>query len=319
MLLLFDKKLEDLKSLTKELFDKLNSAGFTTIESLSWQTPDELSERLKIDIKQSELIIKEAISLLDEKLITASELLELEEKKKYITTGSKELNDLLGGGIFTGEITELSGEFATGKTQICFQLSINVQLPEEQGGLNGGVYYIDTEGTFSSNRIFQIATNNGLDPNKFLKNIAVTRTYNSDHLMFLIMNAEKLIEERNIKLFIIDSIASHFRAEFIGDERLVPRQQAVMRLAETLKHLVEKYNIAIVVTNQVIATIDESIFDKSPHPALGFAWAHRPHQRILLRKGRGQARIARMYDSSRLPDRECVFFLTEKGITDSQK
>lgn len=319
MQLLFDKKLEDLKSLTKELIAKLNSAGFTSIESLCWQIPEELSERFKIDLKQSELIINEAITLLDEKLITASELLALEEKKKYIRTGSKELDDLLGGGIFTGEITELSGEFATGKTQICFQLSINVQLPEEQGGLNGGVYYIDTEGTFSSNRIVQIATNNGLDPKNFLKNIAVTRTYNSDHLMFLIMNANKLIEERNIKLFIIDSIASHFRAEFVGDDRLVPRQQAVMHLAETLKHIVEKYNIAIVVTNQVIATIDESMFDKSPHPALGFAWAHRPHQRILLRKGRGQARIARMYDSSRLPDRECVFFLTEKGISDNQK
>ncbi|MBN1328084.1 MAG: DNA repair and recombination protein RadA [Candidatus Heimdallarchaeota archaeon] len=316
---MFDKKLEDLKSLTKELIAKLNSAGFTSIESLCWQIPEELSERFKIDLKQSELIINEAITLLDEKLITASELLALEEKKKYIRTGSKELDDLLGGGIFTGEITELSGEFATGKTQICFQLSINVQLPEEQGGLNGGVYYIDTEGTFSSNRIVQIATNNGLDPKNFLKNIAVTRTYNSDHLMFLIMNANKLIEERNIKLFIIDSIASHFRAEFVGDDRLVPRQQAVMHLAETLKHIVEKYNIAIVVTNQVIATIDESMFDKSPHPALGFAWAHRPHQRILLRKGRGQARIARMYDSSRLPDRECVFFLTEKGISDNQK
>ncbi|NHJ85701.1 MAG: DNA repair and recombination protein RadA, partial [Asgard group archaeon] len=286
---------------------------------LCWQIPEELSEQLKIDLKQSEVIINEAISFMDEKLITASDLFVLEENKEFITTSSKELDDLLGGGIYTGEITELSGEFATGKTQLCFQLSINVQLPEDKGGLNGGVYYIDTEGTFSSNRIVQIATTNGLDPNKLLKNIAVTRTYNSDHLMFLIMNAEKIIKERNIKLFIIDSIASHFRAEFIGDERLVSRQQAVMRLAETLKHLVEKYNIAIVVTNQVIATIDESIFDKSPHPALGFAWAHRPHQRILLRKGRGPARIARMYDSSRLPDRECVFFLTEKGISDSQK
>jgi DNA repair protein RadA len=319
VLSLFDKRLEDLKSLTKEIIDKLIANDFTTIESLCWLSPEELSEKLAIENKLAKQIISEAISLVDQKPLTASDLLSKEREKKRISTGSKQLDELLGGGIYTGEITEISGEFATGKTQICFQLSVNVQLPSDEGGLEGSVYYIDTEGTFSSTRIAQIATNNGLDPKDFLKNIAVTRTYNSDHLMFLIMNAEKIIAQRNVKLFIIDSIASHFRAEYTGEEKLVPRQQAVMRLAEILKQLLEKYDLAIVVTNQVIATIDENIFDKSPHPALGFAWAHRPHQRIFLRKGRGPARIARMYDSSRLPDRECVFFLTEKGISDKQK
>ncbi|NPE06756.1 MAG: DNA repair and recombination protein RadA [Asgard group archaeon] len=316
---MFQKNLEDLQSVTKELLDKLESAGFSTVESLSWLTPEELSEKIKIDLEIAKKIITEAISKIDQKPISAADLLVKEEKRLKISTGSTELDNLLGGGIFTGEITEVSGEFATGKTQLCFQLCINVQLPPEQGGLEGGVYYIDTEGTFSSTRIVQIAQSNGLKPLKFLNNIAVTRTYNSDHLTFLIMNVEKIIKERNIKLFIIDSIASHFRAEYVGEDRLVSRQQAVMRLAETMKQLIERFDIAIVVTNQVIATMDDSLFDKSPHPALGFAWAHRPHQRILLRKGRDQARIARMYDSSRLPDRECVFFVTEKGISDKAK
>jgi DNA repair protein RadA len=316
---LFQKKLEELQSVTKELLDKLESAGYSTIESLSWLNPEELSEKIGIDLEIAKTIIIEAISKLDQKPISAADLLLKEEKCLKISTGSTELDKLLGGGIFTGEITEISGEFATGKTQICFQLCINVQLPPEQGGLEGGVYYIDTEGTFSSTRIVQMAQSIGLDPKKFLSNIAVTRTYNSDHLTFLIMNVEQIIKERNIKLFIIDSIASHFRAEYVGEGKLVSRQQAVMRLAETMKQLVEKFDLAIVVTNQVIATMDESLFDKSPHPALGFAWAHRPHQRILLRKGRDQARIARMYDSSRLPDRECVFFVTEQGISDKAK
>jgi len=316
---LFQKKLEELQSVTKEHLDKLESAGYTTIESLSWLNPEELSEKTGIDFEIAKTIITEAISNIDQKPVSAADLLLKEEKRLKITTGSTELDKLLGGGIFTGEITEVSGEFASGKTQLCFQLCINVQLPPEQGGLEGGVYYIDTEGTFSSTRIVQMAQSKGLDPKKLLRNIAVTRTYNSDHLTFLIMNVEQIIKERNIKLFIIDSIASHFRAEYIGDDRLASRQQAIMRLAETMKQLIEKYDIAIVVTNQVIATMDESLFDKSPHPALGFAWAHRPHQRVLLRKGRDQARIARMYDSSRLPDRECVFFVTEKGISDKAK
>jgi len=316
---LFQKKLEELQAVTKELLDKLESKGFSTIESISWLNPEELAEKIDIDLEIAKTIITEAISNIDQKPVSAADLLLKEEKRLKISTGSTELDNLLGGGIFTGEITEVSGEFATGKTQLCFQLCINVQLPPEQGGLEGGVYYIDTEGTFSSTRIVQMAQGKGLDPKKLLSNIAVTRTYNSDHLTFLIMNVEQIIKERNIKLFIIDSIASHFRAEYIGEDRLVSRQQAIMRLAETMKQLLEKYDIAIIVTNQVIATMDDSLFDKSPHPALGFAWAHRPHQRILLRKGRDQARIARMYDSSRLPDRECVFFVTKTGISDKAK
>lgn len=316
---MFQKKLEELQSVTKELLDKLESNGYSTIESISWLNPEELAEKIGIDLEIAKTIITEAISNIDQKPVSAADLLLKEEKRLKIKTGSTELDKLLGGGIFTGEITEISGEFATGKTQLCFQLCINVQLPPDKGGLDGGVYYIDTEGTFSSTRIVQMAQSSGLDPKKLLSNIAVTRTYNSDHLTFLISNVEQIIKERNIKLFIIDSIASHFRAEYIGDGRLVSRQQAVMRLAETMKQLLEKYDIAIVVTNQVIATMDDSLFDKSPHPALGFAWAHRPHQRLLLRKGRDQARIARMYDSSRLPDRECVFFVTAKGISDKAK
>lgn len=313
------KNLDDMSSLNKELLQKLSKKGYNTIESLSWLNPDELAEEIKIDIETAQKIISESISNIDSQQFSAADLLLKEKQKQRISTGSNNLDELLGGGIYTGEITEISGEFATGKTQICFQLSVNVQLPTIQGGLEGSVYYIDTEGTFSSIRVAQIARERGFDPKKFLENIAVTRTYNSDHLMFLIMNVEKIIRQRNVKLLIIDSIASHFRAEYIGDNKLVKRQQVVMSLAETLKKLLAQFELAIVVTNQVIATFDENLFDKSPHPALGFAWAHRPHQRLLLRKGRGPARIARMYDSSRLPDRECIFFLAKRGIVDTEK
>ena len=313
------KNLEDISSIDKETLDKLAKKGFNSIESISWLNPEELAESINISIPLAQKILKEVIANMDSQPFSAADLLKKEKQRKRITTGSQNLDELLGGGIYTGEITEISGEFATGKTQICFQLAVNVQLTAIQGGLEGSVYYIDTEGTFSSTRIAQIAEERGFDAKKMLQNIAVTRTYNSDHLMFLISNAEKIIRERNVKLFIIDSIASHFRAEYIGDDKLVNRQQVVMNLAETLKKLLEKFEIAIVVTNQVIATIDESLFDKSPHPALGFAWAHRPHQRLLLRKGRGPSRIARMYDSSRLPDRECIFYLSERGVVDTEK
>jgi DNA repair protein RadA len=312
------KTLDDLTTLTKELREKMISKGFTTVESLSWIDIEDLVVALEIEPAKAKEIIKEAKGLVEFQPFSAEELLKKEKQKKAISTGSEHLDELLDGGIFTGEITEISGEFASGKTQLCFQLAINVQRSNDEGGLEGSTYFIDTEGSFSATRVAQIAEERGLDPQEFLKSIAVTRTYNSDHLMFLIKNAQDIIEKRNVKLFVIDSIASHFRAEYTGDNMLVKRQQVVMSLAETLKKLVEQYELAIVVTNQVIATIDESLFDQSPHPALGFAWAHRPHQRILLRKGRGTARIARVYDSSRLPDREGIFYVTSKGISDEK-
>jgi meiotic recombination protein DMC1 len=54
---------------------------------------------------------------------------------------------LKGGGIETMSITEVFGEFRTGKTQLCHTLCVASQLPMNMGGGNGKVAYIDTEGT----------------------------------------------------------------------------------------------------------------------------------------------------------------------------
>ncbi|MHA1505261.1 MAG: DNA repair and recombination protein RadA, partial [Candidatus Heimdallarchaeota archaeon] len=183
------KTLEDMRTISPELLEKLSKAGFTTVESLCWLSAEELIESVSIKHEIAQLIIDEAKTLVEHQPVSAVDLLEKEEKRQVITTSSTQLDDLLGDGIYTGEITEISGEFASGKTQICFQLSVNVQLSKEMGGIEGTVYYIDTEGTFSSTRIAQIANERDLNAKAILKNIAVTRTYNSDHLMFLIQNS----------------------------------------------------------------------------------------------------------------------------------
>ena len=92
---------------------------------------------------------------------------------------------VMGGGFETGAITECFGEFGSGKTQIGHQLAVNVQLPENKGGLNAKVIYIDTENTFRPERIIQMAKNKGIDPQTALKNIKIARAYNSDHQMLL--------------------------------------------------------------------------------------------------------------------------------------
>jgi DNA repair protein RAD51 len=64
---------------------------------------------------------------------------------------------LLADGIETGSITEMFGEFRTGKTQLCHQLCVTCQLPLDQGGGEGKALYIDTEGTFRPQRLLAIA------------------------------------------------------------------------------------------------------------------------------------------------------------------
>jgi len=299
-----------------ELTKKFKEAGYT-IESIAISTPKSLAERFSIDSDKAAKIINLAQQKLGIAPLTAAQFLDLEEKRGKISTSSSELDSILGGGIFTQELTELAGAFSSGKTQLCFQLCINVQLPIENGGLEGKAFFIDTERTFSTKRIREMAYYRDLDTTKVLENIIVAPTLNTSHLESIIAQLPDYISREQIKLVVIDSFASPFRAEYIGKEKLVQRQQKIMQIAEQLVLTAVKYDVAVVVTNQIIANIDDFLYGKTEEPALGFAWAHRPQQRIFLRKSRGSARIARLFDSSRMPEREALFYVTESGISDT--
>ena len=231
------------------------------------------------------------------------------------STGVRSLDDLLEGGVEVGSITELIGEFGAGKTQICHQLAVMVQLPKEKGGLNARALYIDTEGTFRPERIIQIARAKQLDPEKTLENIIYARAYNSDHQMLLVDEAKKYIESQNIRLIIVDSLINHFRAEYPGRENLASRQQKLNRHISQLHRLASLYNLAVVVTNQVMSSPD--IFFGNPmKPAGGNIMAHGCTYRIWLRKAKEGKRIARIIDSPKHAEKEVAFAITEDGVTD---
>jgi DNA repair protein RadA len=200
-------------------------------------------------------------------------------------------------------------------TQLAFQLAVNVQLPPEKGGLGGNVLYIDTENTFRPERIVQIAKALNLDPEKVLSNIHVARAFNSEHQMFLVEKANEIIEEKNIKLIIVDSLTSHFRADFTGRGELAPRQQKLNKHLHMLQRLADAHNLAVYITNQVL--MDPSVMFGDPVRASGGAiLAHMATYRIYLRRGKEGTRIARLVDSPGLPEGEAVFKITEEGIRD---
>jgi len=232
-----------------------------------------------------------------------------------ISTGCRSLDDMLGGGVETGAVTEFVGEFGTGKTQICHQLSVTVQLPADMGGLEAGAIYIDTEGTFRPERIIQIASYRGIEPKKALKNIIYARAYNSDHQILLIDEVRKIIPEKNIRLLILDSLVGHFRSEYPGREFLAVRQQKLNKHVHQLLEIADIFNIAVVVTNQVLS-VPDTFFGNPLRPAGGNIVAHGCTYRVWLRKGKDNRRLARIFVSPSHPEVEVVFQITENGVED---
>ena len=309
------QKLEDLPGVGPTTAEKLREAGYTTLESVAVASPAELMEVAGLGEGTALKVINAAREALEMSWMSAKELLEKRGIVGRITTGSKALDELIGGGVETQAITEFYGKFGSGKTQVCHQLAVNVQLPYEKGGLNGSALYIDTENTFRPERIMQMAKAVGLDPEQALENIYVARAYNSDHQMVLAEKAREIVQEKNIKLVIVDSLTAHFRAEYVGRGALAERQQKLNRHIHTLQKLADTYNIAVVVTNQVMARPD-MFFGDPTEPVGGHVIGHAATYRIYIRKSKGEKRIARLVDSPHLPEGEAVFRVTMNGIED---
>lgn len=296
--------------------EKLRDAGYTDVMSIAVASPKELCNATDIGESTATKIIIAARKEADVGGFETGDIIfERRLKLGHITTGSKSLDELLGGGFETQSITELFGEFGSGKTQIAHQLCVNVQLPTEKGGLDGDAFYIDTENTFRPERIKQMAEALGLDANKTLKRIHVARAYNSNHQMLLVEKVKELSKEVPAKLLIIDSLTAHFRAEYVGRGALADRQQKLNKHMHDLLRWSDLNDGAICVTNQVSAKPD-ALFGDPTRPIGGHIVGHTATFRIYLRKSKGEKRIARLIDSPHLPEGEAVFSVTREGVRD---
>jgi DNA repair protein RadA len=307
--------LEDLPGIGPVTAQKLKELGFHTVESLAMAAAREL-ESAGIGEKKALAIIGVARSCISVSFVRADELLKMRQNVLRLTTGSKALDELLGGGLETQTITEFYGAYGSGKSQVCHQLCVNVQLPPERGGLNGAALYVDTENTFRTERIVQMARHLGLDPEEVAKNIIYAEAYTSDHQMFLLDNADEIVKKNNVRLIIVDSLTSHFRSEYLGREMLARRQQRLNKHMHKLIRLARAFNTVAVVTNQVMAKPDV-FFGNAVHPIGGNIVAHTSNTRISLRKAsRGPVRIARLVACPYLPEGEEIFKVTEGGLED---
>jgi len=310
------KDIGDLPGVGQTTADKLRQVGFSTVEALATATVAEVMAAGIGDKRASELIsaAREATEI---SWVTAKQLGELRAVTGRLTTGSKALDSLIGGGAETQTITEFFGEFGSGKSQLCHQMAVNVQLPVERGGLDGGALYIDTENTFRTERIAAMAKHLGLDVGQVAERIIYAEAYTSDHQIVLLEKADRVIKENNIRLIIVDSLTAHFRSEYLGRQLLPERQGKLNKHMHKLIRLGRAFNAAVLVTNQVMARPDDFFSPGAVAPIGGHIVGHTSHTRVLIRKSAGKnIRIARLISSPYLPEGETVFKITANGVED---
>lgn len=315
-----DIEIKDIEGIGPTITKKLKLAGITSVMDLAVQSSDDLALEIGGTREAAAEHIGNALKLLktenliQQQFVPMSKALEQRQNILRCSTGSETLDEFLLGGIETQAITEFYGEFGSGKSQICHTLCAMAPQPLDQGGLDGAVLYLDTEGTYRPERIEQIANARGLDVENIKNKVFVSKIYNSSNLELIIQKLGTSIDELNAKVIIVDSIISLHRADYTGRGTLADRQQRLNPIMHKLVRFSEIYNMAVVITNQV--TVDPSVFFGDPtKPTGGNVVGHASTYRVYLRKS-GHNRIVKMVDSPYHPYGEIKITINEKGIDD---
>jgi meiotic recombination protein DMC1 len=198
--------------------------------------------------------------------------------------------------VLLAAITEIHGEFRTGKTQLAMTLCVTSQLPREMGGGNGKVAVVDTEGSFRAERLQAIADRFGVDRDTVLEQVVVARAFTVDQQQQALVNISAKMSEEPFRMLIVDSVMSILRTEYCGRGELSERQQRLGQMLGGMRKLAEEFNIAVVCTNQVMSDPAGGVFASADpkKPVGGHVLAHAVTNRLHVRKGKGQERIVKV-------------------------
>jgi DNA repair protein RAD51 len=303
----------DLKSLVEH--------GIHCVETIAFMPMRKLLEVQGIGEAKAKRIMSAAKKLVPMRMVSAAEMLTIRKNMIQLSTGSAQLDGLLDGGVETGQITEIFGEFRCGKTQLCHTLCVTCQLPVDRGGGESKALYIDTEGTFRPERLKAIAERYELNVEDVLENVTYARAYNAEHQEKLLVEAAGVFCESRYALLVVDSATGLFRTDYTGRGELADRQQALNKFLRNLQRIADEHGVAVVITNQVMASPDQSpnpYMGPSVKPIGGHVIGHASQTRLFFRKGKGQTRICKIFDSPSLPEGEAMFEIGEGGIQDAE-
>ena len=302
-----------LPGVSKPTIDKLKKINIITVEALAAQTPKQLADEADMGEDTATNAIEKARAHIHSGFITGDQLLDRMNLRTRLTTGSKAVDYILGGGIESETTTEIAGGNGVGKTQICHMLAITAQQPVSEGGLGGNVAWVDTEGTFRPERILEICQHRELDGETTLKRIYHGHARSTDEQKELIQQLYSLCPENNIKLIIIDSMIGHLRGEYLGRGTLSARQNELGGMLQTLMKVAMSTKTTVIYTNQFIS--DPQLF-KADKPTGGNIMGHAASMRLEIRKARQDKRILTLTKSAYLPNAEAIFRITSVGIED---
>jgi len=335
--------LEELPGVGPATAEKLRDNGFDSYQGLAVASPAELSNTADVGESTAADIVNAAREAADiGGFETGADVLERRERIGKLKWLVPEIDDLLGGGVETQSISEVYGEFGAGKSQVTHQLAVDVQLPEEVGGLHGSAVFIDSEDTFRPERIDEMvrglpeeAIEAAMEDREiegspgdeaameelvdaFLDDIHVAKAFNSNHQILLAEKAQEIASEREdddypVRLVCVDSLTAHFRAEYVGRGELADRQQKLNKHLHDIDRIGNLYNAAVVVTNQVQSNPD-AFFGDPTKPIGGNILGHKSTFRMYLRKSKQDKRIVKLVDAPNLPDGEAVMRVQSEGL-----
>ena len=335
--------LENLPGVGPATAEKLRENGYESFQSIAVASPAELSNQADVGESRASDIINAARDAADiGGFETGADVLSRREEIGKLEFIIDEVDELMGGGVETQSITEVYGEFGAGKSQVTHQLSVNVQLPREHGGLEGRAIFIDSEDTFRPERIDEMVR--GLPDETIeaaleqreiegdagdedalealvedvLDKIHVAKAFNSNHQILLAEKAQEIAGEHEddefpVRLLCVDSLTAHFRAEYVGRGELANRQQKLNKHLHDLDRVGNLYNTAVIVTNQVQSNPD-AFFGDPTKPIGGNILGHKSTFRLYLKKSKQDKRIVKLVDAPNLPDGEAVMRVKGVGL-----
>jgi len=311
-------RIEGIDGLKSKDIRILMDAGYHTVESVARATLKDLQLVNGISEQKADKLKAAAASLVPTGFTSAFALAETQAAMLKVHTGCKALDEILGGGIEQGSITEVYGEYRTGKSQLCHTLAVTCQLSPDKGGGEGKCLYIDTEGTFRPGRLAPIAERFKMNVQDVLENIAYARAHNTEHQTDLLAHAAAMMADSRFSLVIVDSVTNLYRSEYNGRGELSARQVHLGRFLRQLTRIAEEFQVAVLVTNQVQAVVDGGMaYGPTFKPIGGHILAHATTTRLQLQKGRGDTRKAKLICNPGLPERDALFGITEAGVDDA--
>lgn len=312
------------RSVTSEQLDALQQNGIKTVTDFITCDVERLARKVSIPAKDLSSLQKTVIAEMAAFTMNGSDYYEeMMARFCILSTGCDKLDELLDGGLYTGELTEIVGAAGTGKSQICLSIATFTAMKAKQE-----VLYIDTGGSFSGTRMKEMLQgwNSSLDDQEthdVLSRITVIQAFD----IFSVLETLESVRHRlavqvqddgdnaqHVRMIIVDSVAAVV-SPILGGQQ-IHGHSLMVNLSRTLKSLVVEHSVAVVISNNVVTDSSKSSF--STKPALGPTWAHVPNTRLFIQKQVGKAeteRIATIIKSSRQKLHvSCAFCIGHGGL-----